>query len=191
MTRGKAVAVAVGVLAGAASGGYLGLVSGALTIDVGVGRRVRALGPMVVIIDAPREVVFAVLSEPYLGRQTRAIADKIDILERGEDMVLAAHRTRVGVRRVAVTVETVRFTSPSRVDFRLTRGPVPHVVEQFDLTVERARTVLEYSGELGTDLWALGAWWGDRVARVWERAVADTFAAVKSEAERRHAASVH
>ena len=105
------------------AGGYLGLVSGALTIDMGVGQRARALGPMVVIIDAPRDVVFAVLSEPYLGRQTRAIADKIGILERGEDVVLAAHRTLVGVRRVAVTVETVRFTSPSRVVFGSLAAP--------------------------------------------------------------------
>jgi hypothetical protein len=28
-------------------------------------------------------------------------------------------------------VETVRFTPPERVDFRLVRGPVPHVVETF------------------------------------------------------------
>jgi len=31
-------------------------------------------------------------------------------------------------------VETVRFTRPGRVDFRLVRGPVPHVVEAFVLT---------------------------------------------------------
>lgn len=104
------------------TGGYLGLVSGRLTIELRVGRRIRALGPLTVIIDATREVVFDVLSEPYLGRQTRAIAEKIRILERGENMVLAEHRTSVGSRLVAVTVETVRFTRPSRIDFRLTHG---------------------------------------------------------------------
>jgi hypothetical protein len=75
-------------------------------------------------------------------------------------MVLAGHRTRVGKRSVAVTIETVRFSSPSPVDFLLTRGPVPHVVEQFDLTIQDGRTVLQYTGELGTELWAVGAWWG-------------------------------
>jgi hypothetical protein len=45
---------------------------------------------------------------------------------------------------------------------------------------------LEYRGELGTDGWAAGAWWGDLVAPRWEQVVADTFTAVKNEAERRH-----
>jgi hypothetical protein len=41
---------------------------------VNVGRRVRPLGPSQVEIAAPREVVFEVIAEPYLRRQTRAIA---------------------------------------------------------------------------------------------------------------------
>jgi hypothetical protein len=172
-------------VAGALTGGYLGLVSGALPMDLGLGRRTRPLGPLGVDIGAPPQVVFDVLSEPYLGRQTRAIAEKIEILERGTDMVLAAHRTRVRGRLVATTVETVRFTRPDRIDFRLTRGPVPQVSEQFLLTATEDGTRLDYTGELGTDLWAAGARWGDLVARPWQRAVETTFAAVKTEAERR------
>lgn len=173
------------VAAGAVAGGYVGLVTGAVPVDLGVGRRFRPLGPFGVDIAAPREVVFDVLSEPYLGRQSRAMADKVRILERGSDMVLAEHRTAVRGRLVATTLETVRFTRPDRVDFRLTRGPVPHVVEQFRLTGAGASTRLDYTGELGTDLWALGARWGEIVAGRWERAVEATFAAVKLEAERR------
>jgi hypothetical protein len=82
-------------------------------------------------------------------------------------------------------VETVRFTRPDRVDFRLTRGPVPHVVEQFRLAPSGGGTRLDYTGELGTDLWAVGARWGALVAAPWERTVESTFAAVKAEAERR------
>ena len=83
------------------------------------------------------------------------------MLERGSDMVLAAHFTQVrGL--VATTVETVRFERPSTVHFRLVRGPVPHVVEQFVLRERGDGTELEYRGELGTDFWALGAWWGSR-----------------------------
>jgi hypothetical protein len=66
-----------------------------------------------VTIAAPRQRAFEVLSEPYLARQTRAIAEKIHILERGSDMFLAAHRTPIRGRLVATTVETVRFTLPS------------------------------------------------------------------------------
>ncbi len=79
----------------------------------------------------------------------------------------------------------MRFSRPDRVDFRLTRGPVPHVVEQFVLTEIDGRTRPAYTGELGTDLWALGVQWGNIVAGPWERTVAGTFAAVKAEAERR------
>ena len=121
--------------AGVAAAGYVGLVTGACPLDLGIGRRVRALGPQVVEMTAPREVVFDVIAEPYLGRAPKALADKIRVLERGSDMVLAAHFTPLGGRLglVAQTVETVRFTRPERVDFRLVRGPVPHVVEAFEL----------------------------------------------------------
>lgn len=173
--------------AGLAAAGYAGLVTGRVPVDLGIGRRARPLGPYSIDISAPRELVFDVIAQPYLGRQTRALADKIQILERGADMVLAAHYTPVHHRLVAQTVETVRFSRPERVDFRLVRGPVPHVVEQFLLSEHEAGTRLDYHGEIGADLWALGAWWADTVASRWERVVAESFASVKVEAERRAA----
>ena len=104
------------------------VVRGSLALDLGVGRRYRPLGPLRFAIAAPREVVFDVVSSPYLGRTPRALRAKLDVLERGDDLVLAAHYTHVyGLE--ATTVETVRFEPPERVHFRLVRGPVPHVVE--------------------------------------------------------------
>ena len=174
-------------LAAAAAGtaGYLGLVTAAIPVDLGIGRRRMTLGPHTVDIHAPRELVFDILAAPYFGRQTHAMAGKIRILERGTDMVLAAHRTPVRGNLVATTVETVRFTRPDRVDFRLVRGPVPEVTEAFLLTEHDEITRLEYRGQLGTDLWGAGAWWGGLVARRWEHAVANSFTGVKTEAERR------
>jgi hypothetical protein len=170
----------------AAALGYVGLVTGALTVDLGWGRRVQALGPLTVSIAATREEVFDVLAVPYLGRATRALREKVEVVERGSDMVLASHKTPVGRRLTAVTVETVRFARPDRIDFRLLRGPVPHVVESFVLSDESDSTTrLAYCGELGTDGWWLGARWGTLVARRWNAAVRSTFAAVKAEAERR------
>jgi hypothetical protein len=171
--------------AGAAASGYVGLVTGALPVDVGVGRRVRPLGPQVVDMAAPREVVFDIIAQPYLGRPTRAQQDKIQVLARGTDMVLAAHRTPVRGRIVARTVETVRLTRPERVDFRLVRGPVPHVLERFTLTEQDGGTRLTYTGVIGADGWGLGSRWASVVARRWEAVVADSLASVKSEAERR------
>jgi hypothetical protein len=171
------------------AGGYLGLVTGAVPIDLGVGRRIRALGPQIVEIAAPQELVFDLIAQPYLGRPTRAMADKIRILERGDDMVLAAHRTPIRGRLVATTVETVRFARPDQVDFRLVRGPVPYVVESFELSSHGRGTRLAYRGELGTDLWAAGQLWGDLVAARWEAVVADSLGNIKSEAERQAAQS--
>ncbi|MBH1938035.1 SRPBCC family protein [Streptomyces sp. AV19] len=174
--------------AAVAAGGYAGLVSGALPLDVGLGRRVRPLGPQTLDIGVPRDLVFDVIAQPYLGRATRAMREKVQVLERGSDMVLAAHFTPLGGSRfTAVTVETVRFTRPERVDFRLVRGPVPHVVEAFVLTERAEGTRLVYEGELGTDLWRAGAWWGAKVAGRWEAAVAASLASVAAEAERRAA----
>ena len=175
--------------AGVAAAGYVGLVTGACPIDLGVGRRVRPLGPQLVDMAAPREVVFDVIAEPYLGRAPRALADKLRVLERGNDMVLAAHFTPLGGRLglVAQTVETVRFTRPERVEFRLVRGPVPHVLEAFVLTEQAggASTRLAYHGEIGADLWRVGQRWCALVAGRWEQTVAASLAGVKAEAERR------
>ena len=65
--------LAAGFLTGAITGlGGLGyyylLVTGKLTLDTGVGRRVRALGPCSVTVAAPAETVFEVIAPPYLGR---------------------------------------------------------------------------------------------------------------------------
>ena len=89
-------------------------------------------------------------------------------------------------------METVRFTQPERVDFRLVRGPVPHVVERFELTPTSAGgTTLEYGGELGTDLWWAGERWGDLVAARWERTVASALESIKAEAERLTSRQAH
>jgi hypothetical protein len=184
----------VTVGAGAAAAGYVGLVTGACPLDLGIGRRVRPLGPQELEMAAPRELVFDVIAEPYLGRTPRTLADKLRVLEAGSDMVLAAHFTPLGGRLglVAQTVETVRFTRPERVDFRLVRGPVPHVVEAFALTERPAGdTLVAYQGEIGADLWAAGQRWCDLVADRWEQTVAASLAAVKTEAERRAAISQH
>jgi hypothetical protein len=160
------------------------VVRGSLTVDLGVGRRYRPLGPFTFRIAAPREVVFDVVSAAYLRKTPRALQAKLEVLERGEDVVLAAHYTHT-YGLTATTVETVRFEPPERVHFRLVRGPVPHVVEQFALHESDGGTELEYSGELGTDLWALGSAWGAAVARTWEATVRDSLESVKLEAERR------
>ena len=52
------------------------VVRGSLALDLGIGRRYRRLGPLTFRIAAPREVVFDVVSGPYLGRTPRALEPK-------------------------------------------------------------------------------------------------------------------
>jgi hypothetical protein len=166
---------------------YYLLVSGKLTVDTGLGRRVRPLGPFGVQIAAPAATVFDVVAAPYLGRTPRAMAAKLHVLERGTDMVLAEHYTPVHHGKItATTLETVTFDRPHAIGFRLVRGPVPYLTERFTLTEADGTTSLDYAGELGTDFAAAGQWWADRVATAWEAAVRSSFKGIKTEAERKH-----
>ena len=182
MPRSRYLAAAT--LGGVGLATYVAIVRGSLTLDLGIGRSVRSLGPLSWSIAAPRELVFEVISAPYLRKTPRALERKLRVLERGEDIVLAEHYTQVGPL-VTTTLETVRFEPPERVRFRLARGPVPSVVEEFLLRETDGGTELEYRGELGTDLWLLGRLWGAAVARTWEATVRTSLDAVAAEAERR------
>jgi hypothetical protein len=129
MRRGLKTVIVGATGASVVAAGYVGLVTGRLTVDLGVGRRTRRLGPVTVDIRAPRAVVYDMAAAPYSERRPRAFEQKVQVLERQSDMVLAAHRTPLGGRLTAVTVETVRFDPPHSIGFRLVRGPVPHVTE--------------------------------------------------------------
>src|ERR671930_516557 len=105
MTLPLRAAVAGSLLVGGAA-----LVARAgLALDIGVGRRVRPLGPIALDIAAPPDVVFDVIAAPYLDRTPRALRSKLEVIERGADLVLAAHFTRVAPGLTVTTVEAVRF----------------------------------------------------------------------------------
>jgi Polyketide cyclase / dehydrase and lipid transport len=180
----RAGPVAGGAAAVIAAGAGLAL-RGDLTVDVGRGRTRRPLGPFGVDISAPKEAVFAVIADPYLGRTPHAMSDKLEVIERGSDMVLAAHHTRVGSRLVTTTLETVRFSPPDLVAFRLVRGPVPEVTETFRLSATASGTRLDYSGEMGADFWVLGRCASRYAAAKWESTVRTSLEGIKVEAERR------
>lgn len=157
--------------------------TGRLTLDTGWGRVTRQLGPRVVSIAAPRTLVFDQVSLPYLSpHPPRRLREKIEVLERGDTMVLAAHRTRVGFL-TSVTVEAVRFEPPERVSFRLVRGPVPYAAEEFRLEEAKGATVLTYAGELGADFWIVGRLTAALAKKRWEAAVAASLEELKDAAE--------
>jgi hypothetical protein len=166
------------------AGGFLALAMGRLHLDLGWGRSRHPLGPLRAPIEAPRELVYEILSAPYLGR---ARSESIEVLSGSASLVVAAHRTKVHFYE-ARTVETIELDPPSTMRFRHLTGPVPEATEEFRLEATGETTVLHYAGELGIDFFLLG-----RVAArhwvlpQWNRAVADHLDEVKRIAERRAA----
>jgi hypothetical protein len=164
---------------------YLAAATGALSVDAKLGRRRRPLGPLRREIAAPPQVVFDVIAAPYLSKTPHAMQSKLRVLERSADLVVAEHFTPIGFGLKATTVEVVHFERPTRISFRLVRGPVPYVTETFRLASAGPGTAFAYEGELAADFWILGSWWASIVAVRWERAVASSVNEIADEAERR------
>jgi hypothetical protein len=177
--------IAVGVLAvlliGGMAGGFLLLAMGRLHLDLGWGRSFHELGPIEVRIAAPRDLVFEMISEPYLRHTPQDSG--IEVLARGKDLAVAVHHTKVH-SYTARTVEAVKFEPPAQVGFRHLAGPVPHAVEEFALEEAQGSTALRYGGEVGIDFFILGRLAGRRWVRPqWERAVREDLEDLKQRAE--------
>lgn len=183
----SAITIALAILLVAAIGfNVIQQMRGKLTLDLGWGRTLHDLGPLVLRIDAPRALVHETIAGPYLGRTPRSMREHLQVIEQGDDFALAAHYTEFALY-TAETVEVVRFEPPELVTFRHVRGPVPHVVEGFELrAVDGGTTELEYSGELGMDLWAFGSLLARHwVVPTWEETVDSSLDQIAATAERR------
>jgi hypothetical protein len=180
-----AVGVLVALLIALVAGMFLLLAMGRLHLDLGWGRSLHELGPMSIRIAAPRDLVFEIISAPYLGRTPRGSG--IEVVARSEALVVAVHHTKVHFY-TARTVEVVDFEPPTRVGFRHLTGPVPHAVEQFNLEEVDGGTELRYGGEVGIDFFVLGRiaarYW---VRPQWERTVREHLEDVRKRAEARAA----
>jgi hypothetical protein len=178
-----AVAVLAALLIASAAGAFALLAMGRLHLDLGWGRSLHGLGPITLRIDAPPELVFEILSAPYLGRAPGG--SEIEVIAGGDDLVVAAHHTKVHFY-TACTVEVVDFEPPTRVGFKHLTGPVPYAREQFVLEDTAGATQLRYDGEIGIDFFALGRIAGRRWVRPqWERAVREHLEDLKRRAELR------
>lgn len=177
-----AVGVLVVLLLALVVGGFLALAMGRMHLDLGWGRSLHELGPLRIRIEAPRELVFEILSAPYLGRVNN---ESIEVLTGSESLVVAAHLTKVHFYE-ARTVEAIELEPPSRMGFRHLTGPVPFAVEEFRLEADGAATELHYEGELGIDYFWLGRLAARRwVLPQWNRAVEGHLEEVRPRAEQR------
>jgi hypothetical protein len=179
--------IAVGVLGALlvtlVAGSFLLLAMGRLHLDLGWGRSLHELGPITVPIAAPRELVFEMISAPYLGRAPAGSG--IEVVAAGDELVVAAHNTPVHFY-TARTVEAVEFGPPARVGFRHLTGPVPHAVEEFTLEEVDGATELRYHGELGIDFFVLGRIAARHWVRPqWERVVREHLDDLRGRAEER------
>jgi hypothetical protein len=179
--------IAVGVLGvllvALVAGSFLLLAMGRLHLDLGWGRSLHELGPITVPIAAPRELVFELISAPYLGRGPAGSG--IEVVAGSDELVVAAHHTPVHFY-TSRTVEAVEFDPPARVGFRHLTGPVPHAVEEFTLEEVDGATELRYHGELGIDFFVLGRIAARQWVRPqWERVVREHLDDLKLRAEQR------
>lgn len=164
------------------AGGFMALAMGRLHLDLGWGRSRHPVGLEPLRIEAPRELVYEVLSAPYLGR---ARSESVEVLAGSDSLVVAAHLTEVHFYE-SRTVEAVELDPPSSMRFRHLTGPVPEASEEFRLEASDDATVLRYDGEIGIDFFWLGRiaarhW----VVPQWNRAVAEHLDEVKRVAEER------
>lgn len=146
----------------------------------------QPLGPIREVMPASPEIVFDVISAPYLGKTPRAMADKLRVIDRGSDLVVADHYTPIfGGRLVVTTRETVAFQRPHRIGFRLLHGPVAAVEEEYLLEPCEAGTAFTYQGTLASNLPILGGWWARLNARTWTEVVRQSLDGIAAEAVRR------
>jgi len=175
------VSVVLGALFVILVGSWL---TGRLTVDLGWGRSVHPLGPLTLRIAAPREIVFQILAAPYRARAPREVRRRVEILESGEDLVIAAHHTPVW-GFTSTTVESVRLSPPDRIEFRGLRGPPPAVHEEFVLHDESDGTRIEYRGQLSLDFWVFGRLGARLMRPTWEGVVRRHLEDAKRMAEER------
>ena len=193
MRSGSAAATTAALATAGGALGFVGLMAvGRLTLDLGWGRSFHQLGPLELPVAAPRELVYQQLASPYLGATPRGMRHRLQVLDRGADLVVARHVSSVKLlgrpAYEAATVESVGFEEPRRITFRHLRGPVPHAEEEFVLDETDGATLLTYRGELGIDFWALGRLAGTHwVVPEWMDVVEQHLHQVKADVEARAA----
>lgn len=181
ITAGVLGALLIASMAGA----FLLLAMGRLHLNLGWGRSLHRLGPITIRIAAPLELVFEIISSPYLGRTPRGAG--IEVLAKSDALVVAAHHTKVHFY-TARTVEAIKFEPPTRVGFLHLTGPVPYAVEEFALEGVDGATELRYRGEVAVDFFVLGRIAGRHWVRPqWERIVRKHLDDLKERAELRAA----
>lgn len=149
------------------------------------------LRPQTIRIDAPRELVFQMMSNFGRGRLPGDNSEASRVVCREGNRIVAEFRTRAGLFTYT-TLEEVRLHPPERIEFRHMEGPLAYAVEEFAFrAVAERRTDLTHSGEFAWSGFPFFGWLGGLIYTrpVFERAIAAHMDQVKSAAEARAARS--
>ena len=105
------------------------------------------LARQVVHIEAPRELVFQMLSAIGKGSLPGSEGESSRVVERQGDTIIAEFFSRSG-KRVYRTLEEVRLFPPERITFHHIEGPLVFSQEAFILTEADGGTDFSYFGEV-------------------------------------------
>ena len=155
-----------------------------------MGRAVR-LRSHTTVINAPRELVYQMMSSSGRGRLKGDNNESSTIVSRDGNKVIAEFRTSTG-RRTYTTLEEVTLQPSERITFRHLEGPLEYVVEEFLFRDVDDKTELVHQGEFIWRSWPvlglLAGWFyiRPRFERVLERHMDQIPAAAESRAARSH-----
>ena len=98
-------------------------------------------------IEAPREMVFQMLSAFGKGTLPGAQGESSRILKREGNSIIVEFMTPSG-GRIYRTVEEVKLFPPERISFRHLEGPLAFAEEEFKFVESEDGTELQYNGEI-------------------------------------------
>ena len=126
-------------------------------------------------IDAPREMVFQMLSAIGKGSLPGAQEESSRVLEQRDDALIAEFLTKSG-RRTYRTVEEVRLYAPERITFHHLEGPLAASDEEFRLVERDGGTELLYGGEIECRIWWMPwmPWLGRLIALLYVKSKYDS-----------------
>ncbi len=147
------------------------------------------LTPHEVLIDAPRELAFQVMTAFGRGR-IQGMNERSNVLERDGNRLVVEFVTDAVVRKYT-TVEEVVLHPPERIDFKHLTGPFQEASEVFTFTeTPDGKTVLRHTGEFVLGWPLVGRAVGSSVTKRWfERVMKRHMAQMKEAIEARAARS--
>ena len=149
------------------------------------------LNPQSVTIDAPRELVFQMLSSFRRGRIAGDDAESSRLVSEEGDTKIVEFRTKAGAFTYT-TLEEVRLHSPERISFKHLQGPLDFSEEEFAFEeIGDGQTVLTHKGSFIWKRIPFFGWLGGVIYTrpMYHRVIRKHLAVVKEAAEARAARS--